>query len=157
MNTTSKRNFIIKRTINEFLLIVLVILALFTMSTHFKPLTISTTLSPDGQGQGGWPLPFSSSYDKYDNTGFSSYKTQQFDVGAFEENILIFYVFVRIIMAIVEGVIYRYNLQQYKELVLRVVKRIVAMMVFLFLVYGVYMLRESIINTPREITPVFLK
>lgn len=148
----SKENSIIKRTINEFLLIALVILALFTTSVHLKPLTISTTLSPNEQE--GWPLPFSSSYDEYDNTESWSYKAQQFDVGAFEENILVFYILIRLIMATVEGVIYWYSSQQYKKLALSTVKHIVVMAVFLFLMYGAYLLRENIINTPREISPI---
>ena len=152
MNTTSKGNFIIKRTINEFLLIVLTILALFSMSTHFKPLMISATLSPDGQGQGGWPLPFSSSY--WDDMGMNSYQAQGFNLGTFTINVLIFYALIRIVMSTMEGVIYRYNSQQYKKLVAHTAKRIAIMMVFLGLVYGVYVLRESIINAPREVFPV---
>lgn len=157
MHTTSIIYSITKRIAIEFLLIVLSILTMIIASAHFKPMIISTTLSPDMSRQEGWPLPFSSSYDEYDNTGSWSYRAQQFNIGMFEVNILVFYAIIRLVMATIEGVIHRHNSRQYKKLTLCTVKHIVVMAIFLSLIYGTYILRVNIINTPQELYPNTIK
>lgn len=154
MNIASAGHSVIKRTVSEFLFIVLAVLVMFIASAHFEPLIISTTLSPDGREQGGWPLPFSSSY--WDDMGMKSYQAGHFDFGAFLVDALIFYVLIRFVVAVLEGVIHRYDSQQYKELMRRIAKRIAVMTVFLCLVYGAYVLWVSIMNVPQEVFPLNL-